>query len=63
MPHDPHDTVLAIHNDRQQIPVFAGDFPVDQEILQLAASGRPQRPEPVARPAVSDPEEIGRAHV
>ena len=34
-PDDPHDPVVAVDDERQPIPLLAGDFPIDEQVLQL----------------------------
>ena len=60
LPHHPHDPVAAIDDQRDRIPLRAGDFPVHEEVLQRPDARRAERPEPVAGPAqgIQTPEQV-----
>jgi hypothetical protein len=51
---DPDDTIAAVDNERDRIPVLAFYLPIHQEILELPAPGSPEGPEPVTRTAAAD---------
>jgi hypothetical protein len=55
----PDNPPIGTDDNRDAISFSHGDFPVDQQIVQLAGAGRPKRLKSVAWPAVPDRQRPG----
>ena len=52
----PYDLPAGIDHNRHAIPFVPGHFVVDEHVLYLATPRRAQRPEPVARLTITNPQ-------